>query len=83
LKLKKTLSEEGYPGTGLQVLFEFCSAILAGKADSSPQPPRFELGSRTDDPLVMMTQTLPDVIGQTNVVPAGLRDGNDDVDIMH
>jgi hypothetical protein len=31
----------------------------------------------------MMTQTLPDILGQTNVVPAGVRDGNDDVDIVH
>ena len=82
MKLRKTpLSEKGYSGTSLQVLFEFCSAILAGKADSSPQPPRFEQGSRTDYSIV--TQTLPDVLGQANVVPVGVRDGNDDVHIMH
>ena len=31
----------------------------------------------------MMTQTLPDILGQTNVVPARVRDGNDGVDIVH
>src|SRR5262245_33142843 len=72
-RLNQSLSEKGDPGTGFQVLFEFRSAILAGKADSSPQPPRPERGSRTDDPLVMVSQTLPDVLGQTNVVPAGVR----------
>jgi hypothetical protein len=83
LKIKKTLSEKGDPGTGLQVLFEFRSAILAGKANSGPQPPRFERGSGTDGTLVMVCQTLADVLGQTNVIPAGVRDGNHDVDIMH
>jgi hypothetical protein len=31
----------------------------------------------------MVSQTLADVLGQANVIPTGMWDGNDDVDIAH